>query len=162
MKLVCLLKSILPSQFLAQNRNVLCISSYMSSLAFVYLGGEPHKQLDWSDKYPQQFFIMSGERWGFNVTPSSGKMVTFTLSYAVAFFFPNHLVYYSEWYLWKLLNLSHAFMVILWYMSPAQAITATKWNNRIFIHADLTNLYLHFTLIFRDTFLLVQNTEKCM
>lgn len=39
---------------------------------------------------------------------------------------------------------------IRWYMSPAQAITATKWNNRIFIHADLTNLYLHFTLFFRD------------
>lgn len=111
-KLVCLLKSILPSPFLAQNRNVLCISSYMSSPAFVYLGREPHKQLDWSDKYPQQFFFMSGEHWGINVTPSSGKMVTFTLSYPVAFFFPNHLVYDSEWYLWKWSNLSHAFMVI--------------------------------------------------
>lgn len=91
---------------IAQNRNVLCISSYMSSLAFVYLGREPHKQLDWSDKYPQQFFIMSGEHQGINVTPSSGKMVTFTLFYPVAFFFPDHLVYDSEWYLWKLSNLS--------------------------------------------------------
>lgn len=111
-KLVCLLKSILPSPFLAQNRNVLCISSYMSSPAFVYLGREPHKQLDWSDKYPQHYFITSGAQWGFNVTPSSGKMVKFTLSRAVAFLFPNHLVYDSGWYLWKLSNLSHVFMVI--------------------------------------------------
>ncbi len=78
-KLVFLLKSILPSPFLAQNRNVLCISNSMSSPAFVYLGKEAHKQLDWSDKYPQPYFIMSGEHWGIDVTPSSGKMVTLTL-----------------------------------------------------------------------------------
>lgn len=33
----------------------------------------------------------------------------------------------------------------------SSTITATKWNNRILIHADFTNLYLHFTLFFNDT-----------
>lgn len=107
-------------------------------------------------------FIMSGEHWGINVTPSSGKMVTFTLSYAVVFFFPNHLVWQWTIFVKIIKNVL---------MSLAQAITATTWNNKIvylfmpfsFFYWPHKNFYLHSTLcVFRDSFLLVQNTEKCM